>query len=125
AAQVCRTSMAFVGFIDADRVWFKARVGVDAAEAPRDATLCAHAIGRRDLLIVKDALRDPRFEKGPLVTGAIEARFYAATPLVSPAGDVLGSLCVLDRVPWDLEPQQVAALEALGREVVARLELRR
>ena len=125
AAQICRTPVALVSLVDAGRAWFKARVGIDAAEAPRDVAFCSHAILQRDLFVVGDTLSDARFSLNPLVTGAPKVRFYAGAPLVSPGGDALGTLCVIDRVPRELLPEQVSALMALSREVVARLELRR
>jgi GAF domain-containing protein len=125
SAYICSTPIALVSLVDARRQWFKARVGVDAKETPRDIAFCAHAILGSDPLIVPDALEDERFADNPLVTLDPRVRFYAGVPLITPAGHALGTLCAIDRQPRTLEPQALHALQALARQVVLLLEHRR
>ena len=128
AAQICESPISLVSLVDRNRQWFKAHVGLPLAlsETPRDSAFCAHAILQpAELLLVPDALEDRRFADNPLVTGEPFIRFYAGAPLVTPEGHALGTLCVIDRVPRVLRPDQQSALRALGRLVVELLESRR
>ncbi|MBU1374507.1 MAG: GAF domain-containing protein [Alphaproteobacteria bacterium] len=125
AAQICGVPMALISLVDADRQWFKAAVGIDAPETPRDIAFCAHAIQQYGLFTVTDAAHDERFAANPLVTGDPNLRFYVGAPLETPDGFPLGTLCVLDTQPRQLTEAQTFALEALSRQVVAQMELRR
>jgi signal transduction histidine kinase len=125
AAQICRTPMAIISLVDKTRQWFKAEVGVGAPETSRDVSFCAHAILHNDTFIVPDASADPRFFNNDLVVGSPFLRFYAGAILQTLDGHPLGTLCVLDRIPRTLEPAQKAALEALARQTIGQLELRR
>jgi GAF domain-containing protein len=125
AARICGTPIALISLVDASRQWFKARVGLEAQETPRDASFCAHALHDTKLFIVHDARADPRFASNPLVVGEPNIRFYAGAPIASPEGLNLGTLCVIDRQPRVLDVEQREALRVLSRQVVGQFELRR
>lgn len=125
AATVCSVPMSLVSLIDIDRQWFKAKIGTDLTETPRDMSFCGHAILSRDVLVVPDTHTDPRFADHPTVGQHGGVRFYAGAPLITSDGFALGTLCVLDARPRTLDNEQVQALRALARQVTSQLELRR
>ena len=125
AAAICGTPIALISLIDADRQWFKSRLGFEPRETSRDLAFCAHAILDDAVLEVPDTRTDDRFRDNELVTGDTALRFYAGAPLVASDGLPLGTVCVLDREPRNLSDAQREALGVLSRQVVAQLELRR
>jgi GAF domain-containing protein len=125
ASHVCNTPVALMVLIDHDRQWFKAAVGTRLRETPRALAFCAYTILQRDLILIRDAARDPRFAHNPLVTGQSKFRFYAGVPLLTPDNRALGTLCVIDKAPRTLTNAQKKDLVALSRLVMTELELRR
>ncbi|MEH2417254.1 hybrid sensor histidine kinase/response regulator [Nostoc sp.] len=125
AAQICNTPIALINLIDANRQWFKAKVGLDVQEMPRDTGFGSICMESGEVLIIPDTLADERFATNLLVTSAeLSARFYAGVPLLAPGGEAIGTLCIVDRVARQISPQQVKALQTLSHLVVRQLEIR-
>lgn len=125
ASAICKTPISTITLLDFNKQWFKAKIGIQHTEGDRNSSFCGHAIVQDEaIMIVKDALEDPRFIDNPLVLGDPNIRFYAGYPLVSPSGYKLGTLCVIDRIPRSLTPEQELTLKTLGNQVVKLFELR-
>jgi len=125
AAHICEVPIAMISLVDEVRQWFKSKVGLEQQQTSRDVAFCAHAILQNEPFIVGDATKDRRFADNALVTGEPYIRFYIGIPLINPEGLALGTLCVVDHQPRQLSAAQQEALQALSRQVMALLELRR
>ncbi len=124
ATQICGAPMAYIGFMDHTRLWFKSRIGIPQTELPRDRSLCAHTIMQSHPIVLPNALADLRFANHPMVTGEPFIRFYAGIPLLTADGLAIGTLCVLDRHPRHVSQKQEQALTALARQIMNQLDLR-
>ncbi len=125
ACELCGTPMALVSLVDAERLWFKASVGLpQISQVPRESSFCAQAIGQASVMTVQDARLDARFAAHSLVAGAPCVRFYAGAPIVLSDGLVMGTLCVMDLVPRRLGARQCRTLAALARIAASALEAR-
>ncbi len=119
AANICGTKISLISLVDKDRQWFKSHYGLDARETPRDISYCGHAIMSDDVFIVEDAKEDERFCDNPLLLGEPRVRFYVGTPLVTPDGFRIGTLCVIDHEPKKLTEDQLSCLKALSNNIIS------
>lgn len=124
ASKICNAPMSVVTLLDSQRQWFKAKVGMEQDETGRDVSFCGHAIMGEGVMEVPNALTDERFHNNPLVTGSPSIRFYAGMPLVTQRGYKIGTLCVIDTVPRNLDEDQMESLQTLAKQVMRIIELR-
>jgi GAF domain-containing protein len=126
AAAATDAPIAVMTLVDEARQWFKARVNLEMESSDRDVSFCAHAIlTPDDLTIVPDTLEDERFNDNLLVTEDPNIRFYAGAPIFTPDGHPVGTLCVIDAAPRNLNAEQAQALRELAAEVSRQIERRR
>lgn len=122
AATLCGTPYALIGFVDQERVWYKAQIGLPFVELPREVAICSHAVLQTKPLVISDLCHDKRFVQNPLLQSPHSIRFYAAAPLITPEGYLIGVLSVLDSRPRRLNRGTLMVLQTLAMSVVNRLE---
>lgn len=126
AAHVCQAPISVINFIDSERQWFKAEVGLGVTQMPLDVSICLHVLGDDgEVCVIEDTRLDPRMANNPLVLGEPSLQFYAGALLRADDGEPIGTLCVLDYQPRQLTAEQVDLLRVLGRQVMLMLELMR
>lgn len=123
AAQLCEKPVALITLLDEECNWLKVRSGVDIEVMPRATSFCQYTIQTRDLLIIPDAAKDARFDNNPLVHENPKVRFYAGVPLILSNGLELGSLCLFDLKPNNINALQQKVLTLLGRHAASFMEL--
>ncbi|MEO8794523.1 MAG: PAS domain S-box protein [Daejeonella sp.] len=125
ATYLCQTPIAFISFVDEERVWLKSKIGIEADEFPRKNSFCHYAIQKDEVLEIYDSLIDEKFAISAEVIQKFNYRFFAGIPLINPDGYKLGTLCVIDDKPRKLDEAQIDGLKILGEEIVSHLEMRR
>ena len=123
AKRIFDVDIALVSLVDSDRQWFKSRQGLSACETGRDISFCGHAILSDEILVVNDAHIDERFSDNPLVTEDPGIRFYAGYPLRAPNGHRIGTLCIIDKHPRELDEEARNTLRELGEMVEQQLAI--
>lgn len=124
AAELCEAPAAQINFIDSERQWSKAEVGVGVQTIPLELSICAHALLEEGLVEIPDLLADARMLDNPVCLGSPFVRFYAGVQLKGSNGDPIGTLCVLDMEPRELTALQRRSLKVLAAQVMAQLNLR-
>jgi PAS domain S-box-containing protein len=124
SAVLSGANYAYIGWMDFNRLWFKAQFGFNAQEQPRSSTACQWVLKKGDPLLIRDAAQDPRFPpEGIPLAGAEPCRSYAAVPLITSAQQVVGTMALLAKEPNVFSQEHLTFLEVLGRQAVTRLEL--
>jgi hypothetical protein len=123
AAALFRVPTVLVSLVDSDRQWFKSTHGLAAEETPRDRAFCSHAILEAEIFEVTDARVHPDFADNPLVSGPPYVRFYAGMPLTVQGRYRVGTLCLIDYFPRELDAKEKGLLRDLGQLVERELEL--
>jgi GAF domain-containing protein len=114
AAAVFEVPIALITLVDRDRQWFKSRYGLELLETQRDLSFCAHALLGDDVMVVPDTRLDGRFADNPVVTAEPHVRFYAGYPVRDAAGLCLGTLCLIDTRPRELDLARLKLLDDIG-----------
>lgn len=125
ASSICGTPIALISLVDAERQWFKSKVGIQVTETPRNVAFCAYTILQPEILVIPDTLADERFADHPLVISEPYVRFYVGAPLITSEGVAIGTLCAVDHKPHQITAEQLESLKILSRQVVRLLEQRR
>src|SRR5580700_10010837 len=124
AASISEAPYAFIGFLDWSRVWFKSTIGFAARQIRRAGSPCQFLLLEGKPLLISDALVDQRFApSGIVLDNGIRCRSYAAAPLISSSGAILGTLAVCSAEAQAFSRSNVDSLQVLARQIVTRLEL--
>ncbi|MGY5847120.1 ATP-binding protein [Salegentibacter sp. HM20] len=124
-AIICDVPVAIISLIDEERQWYKAKIGVEQNEVPREESFCQHTVFQDEILEIPNALLDDRVKDSKHVTSPGGIRFYAGVAIQSPEGENIGTVCVADSQPKELNPQQRKALKLLSRQAMKLIEARK
>jgi GAF domain-containing protein len=117
AADLLGVPIVLVSLVDDKRQWFKARVGLEVQETPREVSFCGHAVAQDAVLCVNDALADERFADNPLVTGAPHVQAYLGVPIHAASGEPIGTLCAIDQAPRAFSADDIQTLTRMAKLV--------
>ena len=125
AAEKLRVPISTISIIDKDREWYKSCIGLDIKEQPREISFCAHALLSREIFIIEDTKKDPRFVDNPQVVGYPYIRSYAGITLRDKkTGFPIGVLCVKDNKPRSFSSEDISSLIELGAKAEEELNRR-
>lgn len=126
AATLCGVPTAVINLIDDTMQYQVAATGVEPAVCSIEESMCAVALRSPGPMVVPDASADDRFSANPFVSGARgNVRFYASSPLITPTGVPIGTVCIFDTKVRDLTDELTRCLDLIAHQVVDVLELRR
>jgi len=126
AADACGAPIALITLMGKEIQWYIARYGTDQQESTRAESFCSHTIvSPHKALIINDLQKDERFKNHPHVIGEPHIRFYAGIPITTPEGYAIGTLCVKDYKPRELNKVQVRMLKIFANQIITQLELQR
>ena len=107
--------IALVSLVRADDVVFIGNEGLPEAQiAEREDSMCSVAILNDDITEFKDVAATPCELVNPFVAQQMRLGFYAGQALRTPTGQAVGSLCIIDRRPRQLSPQEGELLRELA-----------
>lgn len=125
AGKVFGTTFSTLNLVEADRLWIKSRSGIDVEQLPRRLSFCDHAIRGDEVMVVPDATVDRRFAESCIVAGPPYIRFYAGAPLITPQGQRIGTLCLLDpRADRQFTADDALVLSQLAATTMELIEAR-
>jgi PAS domain S-box-containing protein len=124
ASTICSTPIALITLIEEDIQWLKVKKGTDVEQMPVKTSFCTHTLLQDDVMVVPDAQKDERFADSPIVAGEPNVRFYAGTPLITSEGHRIGTLCVIDMEPHELNSNQQQMLKMLGKQAIGLMDFR-
>lgn len=126
ASALCNVEIAQITLVDSKRQWLKAYCGMANQNTPRELCFCSHALNNPNgILEVPDSLLDERFVNNPFVQADPKIRFYAGYPLVTPTGNVLGTLCIIDTKPRTVTEEERRVLKILAGKVMEYFQIRK
>ncbi|MPS41556.1 sensor domain-containing diguanylate cyclase [Vibrio sp. VGrn 2] len=121
AKRLFNVPISVFSLVDTNRQWFKSKQGVEVSETPREVSFCGHAINAKDVFLVPDTFKDPRFFDNPLVIGKPNIRFYAGYPIKVSSNFNIGVLCLIDTKPRNFDELERRLLCDLGEIIEQEL----
>ena len=126
AKEISNMPVSYTGLIDEERQYMLCNVGLSKDRpnsAPRERTFCQFALNSTDPIIIEDCSQDERLKNHPAVTGDPFVKFYGGFPLVTQAGLILGTLCVVDyELGKKLDENQTKLIQKLAARLAHQLE---
>ncbi|PTS92835.1 histidine kinase [Pedobacter sp. HMWF019] len=123
AAKIAGTKISLINLIDTYTQWTIGAHGIEMEQKPREDSICQYTITKDRPIQIRNLSADKRFKNQSYTKNPLNLRYYLGLPLQIGKGINIGTLCLLDKIPHQMDREQLRQLKIIAQEIVHRLKL--